>query len=205
MPGAKPLAWMGPGVFVGALVPLAVIGVEAATGTLGADPVAIALNKLGLTALVLLWASLACTPLKALFGWTWPMRLRRELGLLAFLYAALHVLTYVFIDQGLRLDAILADVVKRRFITVGFAAFLLLVALALTSFKSSPRDLGFARWQAIHRLVYPAAVLASIHFVWRVKRDRTEPFAYAAVLLVLFAVRVWKARRKPQSRVALAR
>jgi sulfoxide reductase heme-binding subunit YedZ len=202
---AKALPWLSPGVRAGAMVPFLVLSYRWGRGTLGADPVAIALNQLGLVALILLWASLTCTPLKALFGWTWPMRIRRELGLLAFLYAMLHVFTYVVVDQGLHAYGILADIGKRKFITVGFAAFVLLVVLALTSFKSSPRRLGFARWEAIHRLVYPAAILASVHFVWRVKRDRSEPFAYAAVLGVLFAVRLWKRFSKPRARPALAR
>jgi sulfoxide reductase heme-binding subunit YedZ len=203
MARGRPLVWLGPGVLAGALVPIAAIAYRVAQGTLGADAVAITLNKLGLLALVLLWASLACTPIKALSGWTWPMRLRRELGLLAFLYACLHVLTYLAIDQGLKLGAIWQVVLKRKFITVGAAAFVLLVALAVTSFKSSPRRLGFPRWQAIHRLVYPAAVLASLHFVWRVKRDRSEPYLYGGVLLALLAVRAWSDRRKARPKLAV--
>ena len=192
----KPFAWLGPGLFVGALVPLVELLWRVAQGTLGADAIAISLNKLGILALALFWASLACSPLKTLFGWTWPLRIRRELGLLAFLYMALHVLTYVAIDQGLDLHAILADVTKRKFITVGFLAFALLVPVAWTSFKDSPRKLGFKRWQAIHRLVYPAACLAAVHFILRVKKDLREPLVYATVLGALFAVRVFAAVKK---------
>src|SRR6266545_420676 len=117
-----PHPWLKPGVIVGALVPLAAIGVRAATGKLGADPVASVENELGLAALILLVASLACSPAGRLLHWTWAVRIRRELGLLAFMYASLHFLTYLIIDQGVDLSAIVADIVERPFITVGFTA-----------------------------------------------------------------------------------
>jgi sulfoxide reductase heme-binding subunit YedZ len=186
-----PLPWLIPAVITGALVPLAVLLLRAGAGTLGADPVAIALNKLGLLALILLLASLTCTPLKLLFGWTWPMRIRKTLGLLAFAYVCLHVLTYLVVDQGLDLRASAADLYKRRFITSGALAFLALVPLAWTSTNASVRKLGFALWTRIHRLAYLAAMLGVIHFLWRVKKDRTEPLLYGLALAVLFAVRGW--------------
>src|SRR5213594_4268772 len=115
------------------LVPLVVIIGEALLGRLGANPIAEALNRLGLMALIFLIAALACTPLKATFGWTWPIRLRRMLGLFGFCYALLHVSTYTVLDQVLDWQAIWEDVTKRKFIFVGFAAFVLLVPLAATS------------------------------------------------------------------------
>jgi sulfoxide reductase heme-binding subunit YedZ len=166
------------------------IAVRAARGTLGADPIAQALNQLGLTALVLLVASLACTPLRAVFGWTWPIRVRKEVGLFAFFYALLHVGTYAVLDQELVWRAVLADVVKRKFIFVGFAAFVLLIPLAATSTQAALRRLGFVRWKRIHRLVYVAAGLAAVHFIWRVKQDLREPLIYAAILAALLLVRV---------------
>lgn len=184
-----PLPWLLPAILTGAFVPLAVLLFRAGNGTLGADPVAISLNKLGLLALIFLVASLACTPLKILFGWTWPMRIRKTLGLLGFAYASLHVLTYLVVDQGLDLRAILADLYKRRFITSGALAYLALVPLAWTSTAASVRRLGFARWTRLHRLAYLAAILGVVHFIWRVKKDETEPLTYAAVLAALFAVR----------------
>jgi sulfoxide reductase heme-binding subunit YedZ len=186
-----PLPWLIPAVITGALAPLAALLLRAGAGTLGANPVAIALNKLGLLALIFLVASLTCTPLKLLFGWTWPMRLRRTLGLLAFAYACLHVLTYLAIDQGLDLGAIAADLYKRRFITSGAMAFLALVPLAWTSTNASVRRLGFARWTRLHRLAYLAAMLGVVHFLWRVKKDLTEPLLYGLVLALLFAARGW--------------
>lgn len=194
MARARPWRWLAPGVLLGALVPLAVLGWRAAQGTLGANPIAEALNQLGLLALVFLVAALGCTPAKTLLGWTWPMRLRRMLGLLAFFYACLHVATYVALDQGFDWAALFADVTKRRFIVVGAAAFVLLIPLAATSTAGAVRRLGFARWKLLHRLAYVATVLAVVHFVWRVKVDVTEPAAYGVVLAALLAVRLGSRR-----------
>lgn len=184
------MRWLAPGVFVGAMAPLAAILWRAAHGTLGANPIAEALNQLGLVALVFLVAALACTPAKTLAGWTWPMRLRRLLGLLGFFYATLHVATYVVLDQGLDGAALWADVTKRRFIYVGAAAFVLLIPLAATSTAGAVRRLGFARWKRLHRLAYPATLLAVVHFLWRVKVDVTEPVTYGLVLAALLALRL---------------
>src|SRR5271168_3209933 len=115
----SPLPWLKPAVLTGSLVPIAAILVRAWGNALGADPIAQALNQLGLIALVFLVAALGCTPLKAMVGWTWPMRLRRMLGLLAFFYAGLHVITYTVLDQGFDWRAIADDIVKRKFILVG--------------------------------------------------------------------------------------
>jgi sulfoxide reductase heme-binding subunit YedZ len=185
-----PLPWLKPGVFVGALLPLGGLLLQLFKGTLGADPVAIGLNRLGLLALVLLIASLACTPAKLVFGWTWPIRLRRMLGLFAFFYATLHFTTYVAIDQRFDWQVLWADVTQRKFMVVGFGAFLLLIPLAVTSTDASVRRLGYRRWKALHRLVYLAAVLAVVHFLWRVKLDVREPLIYALVIAALFLVRV---------------
>ena len=189
--------WLNPGIVAGAAVPIVFLAWRGATGRLGANPIAEALNALGLLALVLLVASLACTPLRRVTGWTWPPRVRRTLGLLAFAFAVLHVSVYAGLDQGLRLSAILADVVTRKFIFAGFAALVLMVPLAVTSTRASVRRLGFARWTKLHRLVYPAALLAVVHFIWRVKVDLREPLIYAAILAVLLAFRVLAAVRTP--------
>ena len=193
------LPWLKPGLLIGGLVPLGLLVWRAAHGGLGADPVAIALNQLGLLALIFLWASLAATPLKIAFAWTWPIRLRRMLGLFAFFYASLHFLLYAVVDQGLSLAAITEDVAERRFITVGFCAFLLLVPLALTSTSAMVKRLGAARWKRLHRLAYLAGVLATVHFVWRVKRDLSQPAAYAILLAVLLAMRLLELRRGPEN------
>src|SRR2546427_5803799 len=136
-----PLPWLKPAVFVGSLTPVAAILIRTLRGELGANPIAQALNQLGLVALVFLVAALACTPLKTLFGWTWPIRLRRMLGLFGFFYGLLHVSTYTVLDQVLDWQAIWEDVTKRKFIFVGFAAFVLLVPLAATSTSAALKQL----------------------------------------------------------------
>jgi len=174
---------------------MAVIVMRACTNALGPDPIAQALNQLGLVALVFLIAALACTPLKAIFGWTWPMRLRRMLGVLAFFYAFLHVITYTALDQGLDWHVIIDDIVKRKFIFFGFSTFVLLIPLAATSTNSALRRLGYVRWKQLHRLAYLAPALAVLHFTWRVKRDIREPVTYGLVLGVLLTVRVFEYMR----------
>lgn len=165
---------------------------------MGANPIAEVLNQLGLGALILLLACLACTPLRLVSAWTWPARVRRTLGLLAFTWAALHVLVYAVVDQGLAWRQIVEDVSERRFVFVGFAAFVLLVPLALTSTRASVRRMGFVRWSRLHWLVYPSALLACVHFLWRVKRDVSEPLLYGGVLAVLLVARAAFARRRSE-------
>ena len=202
--GSAPLPWLKPGLFVGALAPLAVMVLEAIQGTMGANPIAEVENVLGLSALVLLVASLACTPARRLFGWTWPRRIRRQLGLFAFFYVSLHFLTYVLVDQGLDAGRIVDDIVKRPFITVGFAALVLLMPLAFTSTTASIRRLGYRRWTLLHQLAYVAGVLAVIHFIWRVKIDVSQPLVYAGILAVLLLVRLafWLRARRGSNMVA---
>jgi sulfoxide reductase heme-binding subunit YedZ len=161
-----------------------------ATGTLGADPIAVALNQLGLLALALLVGSLACTPIRLLGGPASIGRLRKHLGLLGFGYAALHTGVYLVADQGLSLAAVAADVVKRPFVTVGALAVALLVPLAITSTAAMQRRLGGPRWRRLHKLAYLSAALGVLHFVLRVKADVTEPLVFAGLLAVLFLVRV---------------
>jgi sulfoxide reductase heme-binding subunit YedZ len=185
-----PYPWLKPGIYVGAAAPLALILIRGAQGTLGANPIAEAMNELGLTALVLLVASLACTPARHVLGWTWPSRIRRELGLLAFFYVVTHFLTYLVLDQVVDLRAIVADIAKRPFITVGFTAFVLLIPLALTSTKASIRRLGFRRWTRLHQLAYVAGVLGVVHFFWRVKIDVSQPILYGLVVAALLGVRL---------------
>lgn len=199
---SPPLPWLNPAVLAGGLAPLAIMALQGAQGTLGPNVIEAVLNQTGLLALVFLVGSLACTPLKVLFGWTWPIRIRKLVGLMAFAYASVHFLTYAVADQGLALRPILEDITKRKFIAVGFLALVLLVPLAVTSTNASVRRLGFPAWKRLHRLAYVAAVLGVVHFVWRVKKDVTEPVLYGAVLALLFAVRVGEALRK---RRALAR
>lgn len=130
-----------------------------------------------------------------LFGWTWGVRLRRMLGLFAFVYALLHAGTYVFIDQRLDRGALATDITKRRFIQIGGVTLTILAPLALTSTAAAVRRLGYVRWKQLHRLAYVAAVLGVVHFFFRVKSDLREPLVYGAVLAVLLVLRVvpWRA------------
>jgi methionine sulfoxide reductase heme-binding subunit len=191
----QPLAWLQPALLAGSALPFAWLIVKAVLGKLGANPIASALNQLGLLALLFIWACLLCTPLKILFKWTWPIRVRKTLGLLGFFTALLHFLFYLVVDQGLALGKVLADIGKRPFIAVGFFALLLLVPLAVTSTKKSLQKLGFKTWKRLHRLIYVVAVLAFVHFLLRVKTHDGQPLVYGAVLLALFAVRLGGALR----------
>ncbi len=192
--GRAPWPWLKPGLLIGATAPLASVLLRGRQEALGANPIDVVLNELGLCALILLIASLACTPARRLLGWTWPIRVRRELGLVAVLYASLHMLTYLVLDQGLSWTAVVEDIVKRPFITVGFAALLLLLPLAFTSTNAAVRRLGFRRWQQVHRLAYLAAGLAALHFIWRVKIDVSQPLLYAGVLAALLTTRLLSSR-----------
>ncbi len=198
------LGWLGPAVVVGGLVPMAVMLLDARTGALGANPVQRLQLQTGTLALALLILSLSATPVRLISGWTWPARIRKALGLLAFLYATLHVLVYL-VDKGVLngdfgVSTVLEDIVKRPFITVGFAAWLLLIPLALTSFKDSVKKLGFVRWTLLHRLVYLVVVLGVVHYWWGVKKDHTEPLIYGLVAAMLLALRVifkdYKSKKK---------
>ncbi|ATB50173.1 protein-methionine-sulfoxide reductase heme-binding subunit MsrQ [Corallococcus macrosporus] len=201
---SSPHPWLNPALVVGGLSPLLTLAVQGPRGELGPNAIEAALHQTGLLALVLLLASLACTPLRLVAGWTWPARVRRTLGLLAFTYAVAHFGVYAVLDQGLAWGTLWADVTERPFITVGFAALVLLVPLAVTSTKGWVRRLGFPRWQRLHRLAYLAAALGVVHFVWRVKKDLTEPVIYGAVLALLMAIRVGEAMRKRRARAAAA-
>jgi sulfoxide reductase heme-binding subunit YedZ len=188
-----------PIVFSLALVPLLRLVVLGMRGELGANPIEMITHQTGLWALTLLLATLAITPVRRVTGQLWLIQYRRMLGLFAFFYAVLHMLTYVWLDQFFNLQSMLKDVVKRPFITMGSAAFLLLVPLALTSTQSAIRRLGGRRWQQLHRLVYCAAIAGVIHFVWLVKKDIRQPMIYAFVLAVLLGYRVFIALLKRYS------
>jgi sulfoxide reductase heme-binding subunit YedZ len=186
----KAYAWLAPAVWAGGAVPLVVMAIDAKTGGLGANPVSQALNQLGLLALVSLVASLTCTPLASVTKWTWPPRIRRALGVWSFFFATTHLFVYVVLDQGGKGGALVEDVLKRPFVTVGFLAWLLMVPLAATSFPSSIRELGFAKWKRLHSLVFVIVGLALVHFIWRVKKDLSEPLAYTGVVALLIVVRL---------------
>jgi sulfoxide reductase heme-binding subunit YedZ len=161
---------------------------------LGSNPIEELLHQLGRWGLKFLLLSLTITPLRRWTGWNWSIRFRRMLGLFAFFYIMLHFLTYAILDQGLDFAVIIEDVIKRPYITLGMAAFLLLIPLALTSTKGMMRRLG-KRWQKLHRLVYVIAIIAVWHFYWQVKLDTLDATVYALVLAVLLITRVYYKNR----------
>ena len=176
-------------LFVLCLLPLAASLWQALSGQ-AVNPVETLTRDSGSWALNLLLAGLAITPLRRLGAPGWLLRLRRMLGLYAFFYASVHLLIYLWLDQLFDWAAIVHDIIKRPFITVGMAAFALLLPLAITSTDGWLRRLK-RRWGQLHRLVYPLALLAVPHYLWLVKRDLTEPLLYAAVLALLLGLRLW--------------
>jgi sulfoxide reductase heme-binding subunit YedZ len=185
-----------PLAFAACCVPLLWLVFSFLTGRFGANPVETLLNDLGYIAFVLLALTLACTPAQILFGWTWPIRIRKLLGDFCFFYACLHMLTYSGLDQGLDLGAIAKDVVKHKFIMLGMATWLLLLPLAVTSTQGWQKRLGFRRWKRLHRAVYLAGGLASFHFLLRFKTPRLETLAWMGVVAVLLLVRVVETARR---------
>ena len=182
-----------------ALGPLERIGSELAQGRLGANPIAEAMNRLGWWSLVWLLLSLAMTPVQILTGMSWPIALRKTLGLVAFGYVLLHFSVYLGVDQFFDFTEIGRDIVKRKFITVGFLGFVLLIPLAITSTSGWVKRLGARRWKRLHRLVYASALLGVVHFVWRVKSDLREPTIFAIVYAALMGIRLLR-RRGPSDR-----
>ena len=186
-----------PIVFLLCLVPAALVVTDAfgITGQLSANPVEDIQDRFGNWAIRFVMITLAVTPLRRITGWNWLARFRRMLGLFTFFYVLMHFLTWLILDQGLLLSAIAEDLAKRPFITIGFAAFVLLTAMAVTSTNGMRRRLG-KRWQNIHNGVYVVGLLVVWHYWWQVKKDITEPLIYAAILAVLLVYRIWWKRRR---------
>jgi sulfoxide reductase heme-binding subunit YedZ len=186
-------------VFIACLVPLALLlwrffgpaPFDMTTwGTgLGANPIETITHVTGDWTLRFLLITLAITPLRKLLNIPSLIKFRRMLGLFAFFYATLHFLTYIWLDKFFNLHEILADVAKRKFITIGFTAFVLLIPLAITSTAGWIRRLGGKRWQALHRLIYFAAIAGVIHYLWLVKADIRRPVQYGIVLAILLLYR----------------
>ena len=196
-----------PLLFLICLLPLARLIYLAFNGGLGANPIEFITRSTGTWTLVGLMLTLTVTPLRRFTGLNALIRYRRMLGLFAFFYASLHFTTYIWLDQFFDPGAVLKDIYKRPFITVGFAAFLLLLPLAITSTHAMMRRLG-RRWQQLHRLVYLIGFLGVLHYVWLVKKDLTQPLIYGGILLVLLFLRLpviagWLS--SVRSRVTIAR
>ena len=185
-------------VFVWAvcLAPLALLAYRAWNDDLGANPISFITNTLGDWTLRILLASLAMTPLRIVLGLSWPIALRRLLGLFAFAYVCLHFAVWSVLDFFFDWPRMWADIVKRPYITMGMLALLSLIPLAVTSTTGMIRRLGARNWTRLHRLAYVAAVCAVLHYLWLAKVGVKDPYWYAAVLIVLLGVRGWEWGRR---------
>jgi sulfoxide reductase heme-binding subunit YedZ len=196
--------WFKPVIFLACLGPLALLAWKAYNGLLGANPIEVITHSTGDWTIRLLLVTLAVTPLRKLTGQLWLIRYRRMFGLFAFFYGVLHFLTYIWLDKFFNLHEMLADVGKRRFITVGLTGFVLLIPLAITSTSGWIRRLGGRRWNLLHRVIYVSAIAGVVHYLWLVKADIHKPLQYAFVLSLLLGYRlvVWALPRINSRKVA---
>ena len=176
------------------LFPLAWLLFDFWFGLLGPEPIRGMILRTGKAAIIMLTLSLAATPAGFIFGWKQATVVRRPLGLYAFMYVCLHLSIFVWLDYGFMMTLVIEEIIKRRYAVVGFAAFLLLIPLALTSTKESQRRLG-KRWKSLHKLVYLVGVLAVIHYIWLVKNAYTQPLIFAGIIGFLLLVRVTPIRQ----------
>jgi len=193
-PAARPSSrfnWLKIAVFLLCLLPLSRAAWIVLSGA-AVNPVEFITRSTGTWTLSFLLITLAISPLRQISGWSWPLRLRRMLGLYAFFYGSLHFTTYVWLDQFFDWPGMLHDIAKRPFITVGFAAMLLMTPLAITSTQGWMRRLK-RNWGRLHRLIYPITLLGVLHYWWLVKKDLTQPMLYGSVLAVLLG---WRLLRK---------
>lgn len=191
------LQWI---VYTVALLPLALLIFDALAGRLSVNPIQDATLRTGKTALILLVASLACTPLNTVFGLRQALKVRRGLGLLAFFYAAIHFGIFIGVDYGFDLYLVGLELAEKRYVLVGAAALLILLLLAITSTKGWQRRLG-KRWKSLHRWVYPAGVLVILHYAWVQKADIRQPLLWGVLLAGLLLLRVNAVKRPLVSRL----
>lgn len=184
-------------VFLTALLPLFWLSYELYVGQLGVDPAKTIVDDLGTTAMQLLWLTLAVTPARKLLGWRRPLQFRRMLGLYALFYALLHLLAVATFIMGWRIDILVREFSERHYVIAGALALLLVIPLGVTSTKGWQRKLG-RRWVKLHRLVYPAALLVLLHFVWLIRASYSEAALYASLLLFLLGYRIFSSVQKNQ-------
>lgn len=194
-------------VFLLPLVPLGLLTYNAWIFNLGADPAQEIVLETGIWAINLLWITLAITPLRRLFSFSWPMKYRRMMGLYSLFYAVVHLLAFATFILGWRWDLLLKELVERPYIVVGTLALLLLIPLGVTSTRGMMRRLG-KHWLTLHKLVYPIAVLVMVHFIWQIRSDFGEQLLYGSMLAFLLGTRVYfylqKNMRMKSARVARA-
>jgi sulfoxide reductase heme-binding subunit YedZ len=194
-----------PVLYLAALLPLAWLLFALLTGRVMGDQVKFMQHVTGDAILTSLMLTLSITPLRRITGWNEIIRVRRLIGLTAFWYACLHLTTYLVFDQELSLSEILKDIVKHPWVLVGFTAFLCLVPLAITSTTGWVRRLGGKRWQRLHRLIYLAAIMGVLHYLWLVKKDVTYPVLYGIALTILLGSRLWLARDRLRAKPSPSR
>ena len=191
------IAWAGGVLFVLYLLPALYLLRGALTNSLGVNPAETLINDSGLWSLRLLWLVLAITPLRKITGWHGLIRLRRVPALFCFFYGCLHLLFYLVFEQAFDFAGIIADISQKPYITVGFAAILMLTPLAVTSTDAMKRRLGGRNWRNLHRLTYVAAIAAAFHYLLLVKRDIGPPAMYIVLLALLFLLRLVKLPVRP--------
>jgi methionine sulfoxide reductase heme-binding subunit len=193
-------------IFLAGLGPLGRLAWKGFHGMLGANPIEVITHTTGDWTLIFLLVTLSITPLRKLTRQYWLIGLRRMLGLYAFFYGTLHLTTYIWLDKFFDVHEMLTDVAKRRFITAGLTAFVLMIPLALTSTKGWIRRMGGKRWLALHRLIYFSAAAGVIHYIWLVKADLRKPLQYASVLgvLMVYRVAVWGVARSKANQGVMA-
>jgi methionine sulfoxide reductase heme-binding subunit len=196
--------YLKPVLFFACLVPLSLLAWRGFHSELGANPIEAITHSTGDWTLIFLLSTLSITPLRKLTRQYWLITWRRMLGLFAFFYGSLHLMTYVWLDKFFDVHEMLKDIAKRKFITAGMTAFVLMIPLAVTSTKWAIRKMGGKRWQMLHRLIYFSASAGVIHYIWLVKADLKKPLEYAAVLSALLAYRlvdwiVGRVKRSPDN------
>ena len=201
-PSSPQLAAIKSALFLVCLIPAFLLWRGFELDTLGANPIETITRSLGEWTLRFLLITLTVTPLRKYTGWHWFIRLRRMLGLFTFAYGLSHLLTYVWLDQFFDWEAIARDIIKRPFITVGFAALMLMLPLAVTSSNFAIRKLGGRRWQSLHRAIYPIAILGCVHFWWLVKKDVTWPLIYTVITVALLGIRAWWREQERRKQLA---
>ncbi len=201
-PTSRQISGLKVAAFALCLSPAALLLRDLQLDQLGANPIEALTRASGEWTLRFLLITLAITPLRRYSGLHWILRFRRMLGLFAFAYGVMHLTTYVWLDQFFDWPAIIRDVYKRPFITVGVAALIIMTPLALTSNSFAVRKLGGRRWQALHRAIYPISLLGCLHFWWLVKKDITEPLTYTLITVALLALRAWWREQERRKQLA---
>ncbi len=185
-------------LFINSLVPLALLGWDWYHGKLGANPLEFVTRTTGMLTLIFLLLSLLVTPLRKISGWNFLGKFRRMIGLYAFFYGLLHLITYVWFDRFFSIKSIAGDIIQRPFIAIGMASFFLMVPLAITSTNKMVKRLGGKRWSRLHKLVYLTAIGGVVHYYMLVKSDTRLPLTFAFALALLLGYRIYAANQTPK-------